>query len=113
MAALAAYATKHTVLREGGVDRYQTAALVSAATFAPGVPVAYIADGATFPDALTGAAAAGTLRGPVLLTGPSGPLNAYTAAELARLKPQRIIVLGGPASISDGVLAQLQSLLPV
>ena len=86
-------------------DRYATAASVSAATFDPGVPVVYIASGLNFPDALAGAAAGGYLGGPVLLV--NGTIPAVTAAELARLQPTRIVVLGGPASVSEAILAAL------
>ncbi|HET7668140.1 MAG TPA: glycosyl hydrolase family 18 protein, partial [Mycobacterium sp.] len=44
--------------RLAGADRYATAAAISAASFSPGVAVAYLATGATFPDALAGGTAA-------------------------------------------------------
>ncbi len=91
------------VTRLSGSDRFATAAAVSAATFGPGVDVAYIAYAFNFPDALAGAAAAGTIKGPVLLADSALPLNASTIDELIRLVPKRIIVLGGPGVIGDGV----------
>jgi hypothetical protein len=94
--------------RIGGADRYATAAAVSSWTFAAGVPIAFIATGANFPDALAGAAAAGVLGGPVLLTTRDG-LPAVTAAELTRLRPARIIVLGGSGVVSDAVLSAVRS----
>ena len=91
------------VTRVSGSDRYATAAAISAG-WGPGVPVVYIATGLNFPDALAGAAAAGTLGAPLLLvTGTTVP--AATAAELARLKPGRIVILGGPGAVSDSVAA--------
>ncbi|HEU0236863.1 MAG TPA: cell wall-binding repeat-containing protein, partial [Candidatus Limnocylindrales bacterium] len=54
-------------VRYAGSDRYATAAAISAAHYAPGVAVAYVATGANFPDALAGAAVAGNLGGPLLL----------------------------------------------
>ncbi len=89
--------------RIAGSNRYATAAAISKTTFAPGVDVAYIAYGGNFPDALAAAAAAGTVKGPVLLAGSSLPLDPATAAELDRLNPGRIIVLGGPGVLSDAV----------
>ena len=56
-----------TMERLAGSDRNATAAAISAATFAPGTPVAYVATGATFPDALAAGAAAASHDGPVLL----------------------------------------------
>ncbi len=96
------------VSRIAGSDRYATAAAVSRASFSPGVPVAYIATGANYPDALAGGAAAATTGGPVLLT-QRVSLPAATASELARLKPGRIEVLGGVAAIGDPVLAALDA----
>ena len=104
--------TAGAVTRIAGPDRFATAAAISAATFKPGVVVAYIANGRNFPDALAGAAAAGTSKGPVLLADTGVPLNPATSAELARLKPGRIVVLGGPGVISDGVVTQLLGAVP-
>ncbi len=61
------------VPRFDGPDRFATGAAVSAHTFSPGVDVAYIATAYNFPDALAGAAAAGTITGPLLLVAPQGP----------------------------------------
>ncbi|MBF8291029.1 MAG: hypothetical protein HW391_1997, partial [Chloroflexi bacterium] len=91
-----------TVTRLAGADRYATAAAISAATFAPGVPVAYIATGLDFPDALAGAAAAGYLGGPLLLVA-ADALSAATAAELARLRPARIVILGSTGVVSNAI----------
>ena len=66
-----------------------------------------IANAYSFPDALTGAAAAGTVKGPVLLVSATGALNAATAAELTRLAPVKIIVLGVTGVISDAVQSSL------
>ncbi|HSI99873.1 MAG TPA: cell wall-binding repeat-containing protein [Patescibacteria group bacterium] len=109
MTALGAYQTGGGVSRIGGADRYATAAAVSRATFTSGAVTAYVATGLTFPDALVGGAAAARAGSPVLLTQPSG-LPASTETELRRLAPQRIVVLGGPISVSDGVVARLRTL---
>ena len=106
--ALVPYATSSTVVRYAGADRFATAAAVSANTFSPGVAVAYIANAYSFPDALAGAAAAGTIKGPVLLANSTGALNAATIAELTRLNPVKIVVLGGTGVISDAVLDSLK-----
>ncbi len=95
------------VERVAGDTRFATAARVSATAFPTGAPVAYLATGADFPDALGGGAAAGALGGPVLLTRPDA-LPAETAAELARLRPARIVVVGGAAAVSDAVLEQVR-----
>lgn len=73
------------------------------------MPVAYIASGVAFPDALSAGAAAAKLHGTLLLTPPGG-LDSRVAAELVRLHPARIVVVGGPAALSEQVVSDLQSL---
>jgi putative cell wall-binding protein len=92
--------------RLSGADRYDAAAAISAASFSPDVPVAYVATGVTFPDALAGAAVAGRQGGPVLLV-PGTTIPASVAAELVRLRPQRIVILGGTGSVSSTVESAL------
>ena len=105
--ALRAYAISGTVTRLWGPDRYATAAAASAATFAPGVPVAYIATGTNFPDALAGGVAAGRYGGPILLAS-RDDLPASTIAELSRLRPARVVVIGGTGVVGDGVLNRIR-----
>ena len=97
--------------RLAGADRFATAAAISAATFAAGVPVAYVATGLAFPDALSGGPAAGREGGPILLVTPTA-IPASTAAELERLDPQRIVVLGGTGAVSAQVAIDLQRYTP-
>ncbi len=98
-----------TVTRLAGADRYATSVAISRLQD-PGVPVVYVAAGTDFPDGLSGAAAAGELGGPLLLTLPGG-LPASVAAELTRLKPRRVVVLGGTGAVSDTVVVQLRGYL--
>jgi putative cell wall-binding protein len=88
------------------VDRYATAASVSAHVFQPGVDTLYVGTGVQFPDALAAVAAAARYRAPVLLVGPNA-VPASTTAELARMRPRRIIVLGGTGAISDAAAATI------
>ncbi|HJR26460.1 MAG TPA: cell wall-binding repeat-containing protein [Acidimicrobiales bacterium] len=97
-----------TFVRQQGLDRYGTAAAVSSVAFSPGVPVAFVASGETFPDALAGAPAAAALGGPVLLVQRNALPNA-TVGELDRLDPERIVVLGGTSAVSQAVA---QALVP-
>lgn len=106
LAALKPYTSLGEVTRLGGADRYATAALV-AAEFPVGTPVAYLATGTAFPDALTGAALAARTPGPVLLVGPDG-VPAATAQALTRLQPQQLVVLGGDGAVQPATLDQLQ-----
>ncbi len=92
----------------GGRDRYETAIRVSQQFdgFAgqPG-SVAYIATGANFPDALVASAAAASRGGPLLLTRRDG-LDSAAIAELRRLGPAKIIIVGGTNVVSDRVRSQ-------
>jgi len=99
------------ITRIAGADRFATAAAISAASFAPGVAVTYLADGLDFPDALAGAPAAAQDGAPLLLTLPDRLPDA-TAAELTRLAPDRVVVLGGPAAVSADVVAALDAYAP-
>ncbi len=109
LAAAAPAAGQPAVGRLGGADRYETAAVVSRETFAPGVPVAYVATGADFADALAGGAAAGVQGGPVLLTAATSVPEA-TGEELGRLRPERIVLLGGELVITPAVADALRPL---
>ncbi|MEJ7801999.1 MAG: cell wall-binding repeat-containing protein [Candidatus Limnocylindria bacterium] len=104
--ALGAY-TDGPVARLAGADRYATAAAVSRGVFASGVPAAFVATGANFPDALSAGPAAVKIRGPVLLTARDSTSQALRD-ELTRLKPQKIYLLGGTSAVSDAVKQTLQ-----
>lgn len=93
--------TTGTVTRVGGSNRYETAAQVSRTRFSPGVPVVYVATGENFADALA-AGAASRGRGPVLLTSRDSLPDA-TRDEIIRLRPGRIVLVGGQAAVSEGV----------
>ncbi|MGN6426854.1 MAG: cell wall-binding repeat-containing protein [Leifsonia sp.] len=95
------------VSRLAGADRYEVSAEVSASTFAAGVPVAYVASGLEFTDAVSGAPAAGRAGGPMLLANATSIPGAIQT-ELRRLHPGRIVVLGGTGSVSDGVQTALR-----
>ena len=96
------------VTRQAGSDRYSTAAEISAKHFKAGVPVAYVATGADFPDALTGGPAAAKLGGPILLT-QKDKVPEATVKELKRLKPKKIVVLGGTGVVPASVQVALKS----
>jgi putative cell wall-binding protein len=93
--------------RFAGVDRYATAVEVSK-TFSPGVPVVYVASGENFPDALAAAPAAALAGGP-LLTVRHNDVPDVVKAELTRLAPQRIVVVGGTAAVNAAVYDELAS----
>lgn len=95
-----------TARRIDGSDRYTTSANISKDTFAANVPVAYIATGTGFADALAGAPAAAINGGPILLAPPDS-LTVPVSNELNRLKPAKIVILGGTAAVSTTIQSQL------
>ena len=99
--------------RLSGATRYDTAAAISAATFKPGVDAAFVVSGLNFPDGLGAGPAAAAMGGPVLLVPPSGPIPASVTAELTRLDPAKIYVVGGTASVSAATATALGVIAPV
>jgi len=79
---------------------------VFSADLEPGVEVAYIATGELYPDALAAGPVAG-IEGAALLLVEHDAIPLATSAELTRLRPGRIVVIGGPAAVSTGVATTL------
>lgn len=94
-----------------GATRYDTSAAISAATFKPGVDAAFVVSGLNFPDGLAAGPAAAAIGGPVLLVPPSGPIPASVTAELTRLHPAKIYVVGG--TLAAATLTALGVIAPV
>jgi putative cell wall-binding protein len=91
-----------SVYRLAGPDRYRTAAAVSMDQWSPGVYGLFVASGENFPDGLAAAAAAGA-RGIPLLLVRRDSIPAEIAAELERLDPGWIWVIGGTSVVSLAV----------
>lgn len=96
------------VTRLAGANRYDTAAKISRAAFPTTASTVFIANGLSFPDALSAGPAATELGAPLLLTGPTS-LATEAAAELVRLSPTRIIIVGGTGVVSSAVESQLRA----
>lgn len=96
--------------RVAAPTRYSTSAKISSLNYAVGPDTTFVASGEVYTDALSGAPVSGMTAGPVVLTDTT-TLPAASAAELARLKPTKIVVLGGPNTISYAVQAQLADYL--
>ena len=94
------------VTRLSGADRFDTSAKIAQETFGANADVVYVASGLNFPDALSGASVAGSQNAPVLLVHPNG-ISDVVQAELSRLNPARIVILGGTNVITGEVSAQL------
>ena len=98
-----------SVDRVDGADRYDVAVEISKRAFAGQTGVVYVATGANYPDALSAAPAAVKEGGPLLLTRP-GDLPDVVREEILRLRPAKIVVVGGPNSVSPDVYDQLSGL---
>src|SRR5690606_37007737 len=99
-----------TITRLGGADRYETSTLVSQHFAAPGGTV-FVAYGGAFPDALAAASAAGLQKAPLLLVR-ADLVPSVIQAELLRLMPSKVVVLGGPVAIADSVVNAINALFP-
>jgi putative cell wall-binding protein len=98
-----------TTSRVAGADRFVTSVELSKSLYSGPVPVVYITTGAAFPDALSAAPAAAAQGGPLLLTYP-GEIPASVWSELIRLQPAKIVVVGGDAAVSPGVVQRLRGI---
>lgn len=96
------------IIRLAGSDRYDTAGMISAMHFDPGLGTVFVTGGTDFPAAVAGAPAAAGSDAPLLLTRPD-LLSPPTRAELARLQPDKIVILGGVDVVGAGVEQELGS----
>lgn len=71
------------------------------------VDLVYVATGRNFPDALAGANLAATVGAPMLTVEPDLPVPDATVTALRALDPDRIVVFGGPAAVSQAVRGAL------
>ena len=90
------------VVRISGPNRFATSAALSAHLHED-ADVVYIATSHTYPDSLTGAVAAANDEAPLLLT-PPGTLQGPIEAELERLDPDEVRVLGGEGAVARPVI---------
>ncbi|MFE6963949.1 cell wall-binding repeat-containing protein [Agromyces sp. NPDC057679] len=98
--------------RLAGADRYSTAIAISMSAFPTTAPIVYVAAGDGFADALGAAPAAAKGGGPLLLTPKNSP-PAALLTELKRLKPQKIIVVGGTGAVSSSTANAFGKIAPV
>ena len=97
--------------RLSGATRYDTMEkIVGTGGWKSGGTV-IVASGGNYPDALAASGLAGVLDAPIVLTDGSA-LSVQASARLTGLAPSRIIVVGGRAAVSDGVVAALRGICP-
>lgn len=109
--ALLAGAQQQSVDRVSGADRFEVAVNISERAYPDTAPVVFVATGGNYPDALSAGPAAVRLHGPLLLT-PTDSLLPNVEAEIKRLQPDRIVVVGGVNSISPAVFDRLAGIQP-
>ncbi|MCL1593013.1 MAG: cell wall-binding repeat-containing protein [Actinomycetia bacterium] len=97
-----------TVERVGGVDRFETAVLLSRTTFDASTETVYVATGLNYPDALASVPLAASKRSPVLLVGEE--LSPIVRSEIQRLQPNRVVILGGTAAVSSKVQSEIAAI---
>ena len=106
----AAYAVV-PVERLAGPTRFETAIAVSKTSYPGAADAVVLATGRNWPDALGGAALAGAVDGPVLLC-EYERIPSAVLAEITRLDPATVYVLGGTGAIADSALVGLASSVP-
>lgn len=106
-------ATGVSAQRLYGADRYATSAAI-AARFFPNATAAFTATGSQFQDALSAAGAAGSMRAPLLLVnGAASAPSAGVAAQLKRLHPAKVYIVGPTSEVSTKMQTSLTNSGPV
>lgn len=99
------------ITRVAGTGRTETAVEISRETHAESAGAVILARDDQYADALAGGPLALKLDGPLLLTA-SDALSAATRAELDRLAPTEIVLLGGTAALSGALEADVRASYP-
>ncbi|MDP2233554.1 MAG: cell wall-binding repeat-containing protein, partial [Actinomycetota bacterium] len=100
------------IIKIEGDNRFETAVAASLEAYPDGLDDAgartvVIATGRNWPDALGGSSLAGALDGPILLVD-TNSVPAEVSAEIARLKADKAIILGGTAAVGTPVETALK-----
>lgn len=82
-----------------GANRFATAVEVSRKAFPAGADTIIAVTGASWPDGLSAASLAGAVDAPILLVDESG-VPGVVAAEIVRLNPSKIIIIGGVNAVN-------------
>jgi putative cell wall-binding protein len=103
-------ATDHgaRVERVAGADRFDTSTRLAAVSGAASPDAVIVASGLTFPDGLAGGALSALSGYPLLLVDRCS-LPPSVGEALRRIRPDRVLILGGSAAVCDGVLASISS----
>ena len=96
------------VVEVAGADRIETAIKAAQLAYPEGASTVIITTAFNWPDALGGAALAGMLDAPILLTAPDA-LDPAVASEVRDLGATKAVVLGGTAAVGSAVEQSLKS----
>ncbi|NMN02025.1 InlB B-repeat-containing protein [Bifidobacterium panos] len=94
--------------RLSGNTRYDTMGEIVSQAYTGTAKTVIVASGANYPDALSASGLSGVLDAPIVLTEPNA-LSSQTVTQLERLKPSKIIIVGGTSAVSEKVASQLKS----
>lgn len=94
-----------------GADRLDTSIAISQQAYPKGAQAVIVCSARAWPDALASSGLGGCMDAPILLSEPSGASPALLA-EIARLKPNRVVLIGGRSALSDSVSAAIAQALP-
>jgi len=99
--------TSSAPLRLAGLDRFQTANVVATQGWKAGADNVVLVNAYAFSDALAAVPLAFKLNAPILLT-ETNTLTPSTLAEIQKLTPKKITLIGGTAVISQAIQAELE-----
>ena len=94
------------VTRLSGNVRYDTMGAIVQEAYPGRADTVIVASGENYPDALAASGLSGLLNAPVVLTD-TYQLSARADGQLSRLRPSRVIVVGGTSAVSDDVFDQI------
>ncbi len=97
-----------TYERLSGISRFETACEISKKAFPSGAKTVVLASGLDYADALTGSVLAAQNNAPILICEKNSvPKEVMT--ELERLKPEKVIILGGTGAVSQEVETKIKT----
>lgn len=101
-----------SVTRIGGINQYETAALMAQTGWSGTTDYVVLSAGMnyTLVDALAAGTLAAKLKAPILLTDGGDNLNSFAKAELLRLKPKKIYITSGTAVIKSSVIDEIKAM---
>ncbi|AOM81680.1 cell wall-binding repeat-containing protein [Salisediminibacterium beveridgei] len=95
--------------RIAGDNRFETAVEVSKTGWEDGADHVVLTTGMAFPDALAATPLASELDAPILLTGPT-TLHAAAEAEIERLDPDHVTIIGGELAVSEDIQTVIEDM---